>query len=290
MYFGSLGDDKWVEVEAPLNPPLSRLVGALNSEVVAMNSLTCNLHVMMMAFYKPTSSRFKIVIEKKAFPSDYHAVISQLHLHGYDPNTALVEIGAREGEVLLRDEDIESVIKEHGDSVALVLFAGVQYYTGQVFSLSTIAQWGHSVGAIVGFDLAHAVGNIPLKLHEIGCDFACWCSYKYLNCGPGAMAGCFVHQRHGDVEFDEPSSPDDKYLKPKLVRLGGWWGHRVHDRFIMNPTFTPESGANGFRLSNPPVLLVACLKASLSVFDDVRSELHLGRIIASLNLLSLGWY
>lgn len=263
------GEDKWVEVEAPLNAPLARLVGAKESEVVAMNSLTCNLHVMMMAFYKPTPQRFKIAIEKKAFPSDYHAVISQLHLHGYDPNTALVEIASKEDGLLLAEEDIEAAIKAHGESIALVLFSGVQYYTGQVFPLEKIARWGHEVGAVVGFDLAHAVGNVPLSLHEIDCDFACWCSYKYLNCGPGAMAGCFVHERHGDVEFEEALSAEDRFLKPKLVRLGGWWGHRISDRFVMNPTFTPESGANGFRLSNPPVLLVSCLKASLSVFDEV---------------------
>lgn len=265
-----VGEDQWVEVERPLKAPMARLVGALDTEVVMMNSLTCNLHLMMLAFYKPTPTRFKIMIEKKAFPSDYHAVISQLHLHGYDPNEALIEVAPREGELLLHEEDVQKVIQEHGSSIAMILFCGVQYYTGQYFDLAKITQWGHEAGAIVGFDLAHAVGNIPLQLHDIGCDFACWCTYKYLNGGPGCMGGCFVHEKHGDARFEEPKNADQKYLQPIPVRLGGWWGHRIQDRFIMNPTFTPEPGADGFRLSNPPVLLVACLIASLAVFDKVR--------------------
>ena len=223
-----------------------------------MNSLTVNLHLMMCAFYVPTATRHKILIEKKAFPSDVHAVTSQIKHRGLDPATSLVELAPRDGESNLREEDIEAAIRREGDSLALVMFSGVQYYTGQFFDLERISRAGHDVGAMVGVDLAHAVGNVPLKLHDWGIDFACWCSYKYLNCGPGSLGGCFVHERHG------PAGEDGQGQE----RLSGWWGHRLSDRFVMDPQFIAEKGAYGFRLSNPPVLLVACVRASMDLFDE----------------------
>eukprot|EP01039_Chlorochromonas_danica_P000153 gene154-162_t len=262
------GDDMWVEVESPLNINMANLVGALPSEVVLMNTLTCNLHLMMIAFYRPTVHRFKILIEKKAFPSDYHAVISQIQLHGYDPSISLIEMTPRDGEVHLREEDIESLLIEQGESISLVLFSGIQYYTGQLFDMEKITRWAKAAGCQVGFDLAHAVGNVPLQLHEWGCDFACWCTYKYMNSGPGCIGGCFVHERHGRVVLEG----EGIYQQPVPRRLAGWWGHRIHDRFQMEPSFTPEEGARGFRLSNPPVLEVACVKASLDVF--AKADIH----------------
>ena len=238
-----------------------------------MNSLTVNLHLMMAAFYRPTPSRHKIVIEKKAFPSDIHAVTAQILHHKYDPSTSLVEVAPRDGEALLRVEDIEAVLAAEGDSVALVLFSGIQYYTGQLFPMGRITAAAHARGCLVGFDLAHAVGNVPLALHEWGCDFACWCSYKYLNCGPGSIGGCFVHERHGqgqrepDTSSSCGTSSSLNGIGPTPPRLAGWWGHRLSDRFVMGPDFCPSPGAYGFRLSNPPVLLVAGMRASLDVFD-----------------------
>jgi len=258
------GSDQWVEIEKQLNPPMARLVGALESEVILMNSLTCNLHLMMTSFYRPTPVRFKILVEKKAFPSDYHAVISQIQVHGFDPATALVEIEPSEGSVLVDHDRIREVIQREGSSIALILFSGIQYYTGQLFDMKSITAWGHEQGCKVGFDLAHAVGNVPLSLHDWGCDFACWCTYKYMNCGPGSMGGCFVHERHGHVG---DSNSTELFFQPEPVRLAGWWGHRPSDRFHMEAKFIPSEGASGFRLSNPPVLLVACLKSSLEIFD-----------------------
>lgn len=276
----------WVDIDSIVSLSMSKLVGAKQSEVVIMNSLTTNLHLMMSAFYRPTASRNKIVIEKKAFPSDYHAVVSQIQLHGFDPKVSLVEIGPREGEVTLRQEDIEATIAEHGSSIALVLFSGIQYYTGQLFNMARIAEVSHSHGAIFGVDLAHAVGNVPLQLHDWNVDFAVWCSYKYMNCGPGSIGGCFVHERFGNgnaapseeaVQTDLPQVPSSQsadHLRfadvepPQPLRLAGWWGHRYDDRFQMDPRFIPCQGVNGFRLSNPPVLLIACIRASLDVFDE----------------------
>ena len=270
--------EPWLTIDDVVQESMARLVGALPDEVVMMNSLTCNLHLMMNAFYHPTVSRHKILIEKKAFPSDYHAAISQILHHKYSPKTSLVEIEPREGEVILHHEDIERAIDLEGDSIALVLFSGVQYYTGQLFNMERITRAARARGCIVGFDLAHAVGNVPLQLHEWGCDFACWCSYKYLNCGPGSIGGCFVHDRHGSRQLimstesssdtpieaagDDPACASDG-------RLAGWWGHRLSDRFDMSPTFVSCRGAYGYRLSNPPVLLVACAKASLDLFDKI---------------------
>jgi len=245
----------WLTIDDIVQESCARVVGAKPEEVVVMNSLTCNLHLMMCAFYAPTAERHKILIEKKAFPSDVHAVVSQIKHRGFDPETSLVEIAPREGETHLRDEDIEEAIKKEGNSLCLVLFSGVQYYTGQYFDLGRICAAGHSVGAFVGLDLAHAVGNVPLSLHDWGCDFACWCSYKYLNCGPGSLGGCYVHEKHGP-EGEEGQG-----------RLCGWWGHRLSDRFVMDPQFVACKGAYGFRLSNPPVLLVSCVRASMDLYD-----------------------
>lgn len=253
----------WLTIDDIVVESSARLVGAKPNEVVIMNSLTANLHFMMSSFYKPTPDRFKIITEKKAFPSDTHAVVSQIVNHGFDPATALVEVGPREGEETLRDEDILAVIREHGSTTALVMFSGIQYYTGQFFDLQAIVEVGHAQGCIVGFDLAHAVGNVPLQLHEWDADFACWCTYKYLNCGPGSIGGCFVHERHGQVTSD---SEGNLHFRN---RLSGWWGHRVEDRFLMAPDFIPTQGAYGFRLSNPSVLLITCVRTSLDLFDAV---------------------
>lgn len=268
------GDTPWLDIDETVSNSMSKLVGALPSEVVVMNSLTCNLHLMMISFYRPTETRFKILIEKKAFPSDYHVVISQLQLHGFDPDSSLLEISPREGEICLRQEDIEDFIRKEGSSIALVLFSGVQYYTGQFFDILKITQVSHSMGCKVGFDLAHAVGNVPLNLHEWGCDFACWCTYKYMNCGPGCLGGCFVHERHGGKNMESHQTQEEASSEHSLsstmdpIRLAGWWGHRREDRFLMAPNFIPCEGANGFRLSNPPVLLVSCIRASLDLFDQ----------------------
>jgi kynureninase len=274
-------------METPFRPQMARLVGALENEVVLMNSLTVNLHLMMASFYRPTVDRFKILIEKKAFPSDYHAVISQIQLHGFDPATALLEAAPREGSVLLQTEDILQIIEEQGDSIALILFSGIQYYTGQLFDMESITKVGHAKGCKVGFDLAHAVGNVPMYLHDWGCDFACWCSYKYLNSGPGAMGGVFVHERHGQVKFTEEQLQSKEYLTPEPLRFGGWWGHRAVDRFVMDPRYIPEEGASGFRLSNPPFLMVACLKATLDVFDRAGIERLRGKSLILTSYLEL---
>mmetsp|Transcript_14108 Transcript_14108/g.21108 ORF Transcript_14108/g.21108 Transcript_14108/m.21108 type:complete len:454 (-) Transcript_14108:100-1461(-) len=251
----------WVSIDDIVVDSMANLVGALPSEVVVMNSLTANLHLMMSAFYKPNEKRFKIMTEKRAFPSDTHAVVSQIKFHGLDPAVALVEVAPREGEVTLRTEDILATIREHGDSLALVMLSGVQYGTGQFFDIPTITKETHAVGAVAGWDLAHAVGNVILSLHEWDVDFACWCTYKYLNSGPGCIGGCFVHERNGRVTREE----DGSYSF--MNRFSGWWGHRLEDRFQMDPEFIPVEGAYGFRLSNPPVVCVACVRASLDVFD-----------------------
>lgn len=255
----------WLTIDETVKDSMAKLVGAFPEEVALMNSLTCNLHFMMASFFMPSATRFKILIEKKAFPSDVHAVTSQLLHHGLDPAVALVEIAPRSGEVLLRAEDIDAALAEHGPSIALVLLSGVQYYTGQLFDMQAIAGSAHAQGCMVGFDLAHAVGNVPLALHDWGCDFACWCTYKYMNCGPGSIGGCFVHQRHGKGG----AVGDGQGGGGARQRLAGWWGHRLDDRFLMDPQFIACEGADGYRVSNPPVLLVACARASLDVFEKV---------------------
>lgn len=231
------------------------VVGAQRSEVVVMNTLTGNLHLMMSAFYRPTSTRCKILIEDHAFGSDQYAVASHLEHHNQDPASALVRIKPRDGEETLRTEDIVSVINAHGNDIALVMLSGVQYFTGQLFDIEAITQAGHAVGAKVGWDLAHAAGNVPLKLHEWEVDFACWCTYKYLNSGPGACGGVFVHEKHTGEGSTLP------YLK-------GWWGHNSESRFQMLDDFDPAEGAARFQLSNPPVMPMISIIASLEIFEE----------------------
>ena len=242
----------WMPYHELVRDPLARLVGAQPSEVVAMNSLTANLHLMMVSFYQPTIERTAILIEAGAFPSDRHAVASQLHYRGLPTNLCLIEVEPDAPDGTISMQAIERAIAEHGHRLAMILWPGVQYRTGQAFDLKEIARLGHAAGAIVGFDLAHAVGNLPLQLHDSGADFAVWCHYKYLNSGPGAVAGCFVHERH--ARTDRP-------------RFAGWWGHDQATRFRMGPEFVPTPGADGWQLSNPPVLGLAPLRASLDLFD-----------------------
>lgn len=243
----------WLSYHEQLAPCLARLMGARENEVVAMNSLTANLHLMMVSFYRPTRERHAILIEKGAFPSDRYAVVSQLESHGYAPEEALIELAPRAGEAALRAEDIEAAIAEHGKRIALVLWPGVQYLTGQAFDAGRIARAAHDAGALAGFDLAHAAGNMPLSLHDAEADFAVWCSYKYLNGGAGATGGAFVHERHGR-DFRGP-------------RFTGWWGHDKGSRFAMGAQFVAIAGAEGWQLSNPPIFALAPLLASLQLFD-----------------------
>lgn len=245
------GRHPWMPYHAFVREQLAEVVGAQPQEVVAMNSLTTNLHLMMVSFYRPSAGRNAILIEAGAFPSDRHAVESQLRFHGVDPSSALIELEALEPGGTISMEAIERALTEHGHRIALVLWPGVQYRTGQAFDLAEIARLAHAQGCAVGFDLAHAAGNLPVKLHDSGADFAVWCSYKYLNSGPGAVAGCFVHDRHARAE---------------LPRFAGWWGHDQSTRFRMGPQFLPTPGADGWQLSNPPILALAPLRASLDVF------------------------
>jgi kynureninase len=244
----------WMPYHERLTAPTARLVGALPSEVVVMNSLTVNLHLMMVSFYRPTPSRNKIVIESSAFPSDQYAVQSQISFHGYDPAASLLEIAPRFGDTAIRTEDIETLIAEKGQQVALVLLGGVNYYTGQAFDCSRITEAAQAQGCVVGFDMAHAAGNLQLQLHDWGVDFAVWCSYKYLNGGPGCVAGCFVHERHARNQ--------------ELPRFAGWWGHDKSSRFQMPSRFQPIAGAEGWQLSNPSILSMAALRASMEIFDE----------------------
>ena len=246
------GPTAWMNYHGLVREPLARLVGAQPGEVVAMNTLTVNLHLMMASFYRPTRERPAILIEAGAFPSDRHAVESQIRLHGFDPATDLIEVQPDEAAGTLSMDAIAAAIEQHGPRLALVLWPGVQYRTGQAFDLAAITRLAHAQGAVAGLDLAHAVGNLPLSLHDDGADFAVWCHYKYVNAGPGAVAGCFVHDRHG---------------ASNLPRLAGWWGHEAATRFRMAPEFVPSAGAEGWQLSNPPVLALAPLRASLEQFD-----------------------
>jgi kynureninase len=248
----------WMPYHEFLTEGYAHLVGAKPTEVVAMNTLTVNLHLMMVSFYRPTATRHKIVIEGGAFPSDQYAVKSQIQFHGFDVDSALIELHPREGETTLRNEDILAVIEKEGDSIALIMLGGVNYYTGQLFNMAEITKVGHAKGCVVGFDLAHAVGNVPLNLHDWDVDFACWCSYKYLNSGPGSVAGCFVHERHAQ--------------NTDLPRFAGWWGHDKTTRFTMGPNFKAIPGAEGWQLSNPPILSLAAVKASLDIFTEVGME------------------
>ncbi|MEO8742241.1 MAG: kynureninase [Lysobacteraceae bacterium] len=245
------GKHPWMPYHEEVRAQLAEIAGALPSEVVAMNSLTTNLHLMMVSFYRPTSERHGILIEAGSFPSDHHAMESQIRFHGFDPATALIELEGDPDTGLIGMEAIERALAKHGSRIALVVWPGVQYRTGEAFDLAAIAKLAHAQGCAVGFDLAHAAGNLQLALHDSDADFAVWCSYKYLNSGPGAVAGCFVHERH--ARTDRP-------------RFAGWWGHDQTTRFKMGPEFVPTPGADGWQLSNPPILALAPLRASLDVF------------------------
>jgi len=245
-------DTPWVKYHLGAAPGFAALTGALESEVIAMNTLTVNLHILMAAFYRPTKNRYKIVIEQGAFPSDQYAAASQLRTHGFDPATGLLEWAPPPGEQCLRTEDLEALLEREGGSVALLLLPGVQYYTGQVLDMQAICDLGRRHGCRVGLDLAHAVGNIELALHDWGPDFAAWCTYKYLNAGPGAIAGAFIHERH--------DAPD--------TFLHGWWGNDLSTRFRMAPLFDPAPGAEAWQMSNPPILALAPVVASLQLFEE----------------------
>lgn len=245
----------WMPYHEFLTQHMAEVVGAKNEEVVVMNSLTVNLHLMMVSFYRPSKERHKIMIEENAFPSDQYAVKSQIQYHGHDPKTSLLEIPPSRGKAYTEPGDILEYIDRHGSETALILIGGVNYYSGQAFPLKEIAAAGHKKGCIVGFDLAHGAGNIDCQLHDSGADFACWCTYKYLNSGPGGMSGVFVHERHAH-NFELP-------------RFTGWWGHDKTSRFLMPKEFQPEPGAEGWQLSNPPILAMAALRASLEQFHEV---------------------
>ncbi|HEY8562118.1 MAG TPA: kynureninase [Pyrinomonadaceae bacterium] len=273
----------WMPYHEFLTEPMARVVGALPVETVVMNSLTVNLHLLMVSFYRPRGKRRKIAIEKNAFPSDQYAVKSQIDFHrsisNKNPQSAvpdpesewLIELAPRAGENHLRTEDIEKAIAENGEEIALVLLGGVNYYTGQAFEIERVTRAGHAAGAVVGFDLAHAAGNLLLKLHDWNVDFAAWCSYKYLNAGPGGAAGVFVHERHAE-SFDLP-------------RFAGWWGHDKDKRFLMDDEFVPMRGAEGWQLSNPPILQLAALRASLEIFDEAGMENLREKSVALTNYL-----
>jgi kynureninase len=243
----------WIPYHERAAPGLAELAGATHGEVVAMNSLTVNLHLMMVSFFRPAASRSKVLIESSAFPSDRYAVVSQLEFHGLDAAQNLIEMQPRSGERTLRTEDLIERIEREGSRLALVLLPGVQYLTGQSLDLQPLIAAAHRVGAVAGLDLAHAIGNTPLHLHDWDADFAVWCSYKYLNAGPGAVGGCFVHERHA--------------RNFTLPRFAGWWGHNKADRFLYDPKFDPIEGAQGWQISNPPILSTAPLLASLEIFQ-----------------------
>lgn len=254
----------WMPYHELFPGPLSQIVGCLPVEVVVMNQLTVNLHLLMVSFYRPTKQRYRIICEAKAFPSDQYALASQVKHHGFDPAEAIVEIAPRAGEHCLRTEDILETIHRHGESLALVLMGGVNYYTGQFFDLERITAAAHQAGAYAGFDLAHAAGNTKLKLHDWHVDFACWCSYKYLNSGPGGVAGAYIHEKHA--------------ANRSMPRFAGWWGHNKANRFQMPPDFEPIPTAEGWQLSNAPVLSMAAHKASLDIFSEAGMEnLHAKR-------------
>jgi kynureninase len=246
----------WYTYHEALREPTARLIDAKPLEVICMNSLTVNLHLMMATFYRPTKSRFKILMEEPAFPSDTYAIKTQIAHHGLDPNDALILARPRKGDFTIRTEDIVELIKKQADQVAVVMFAGVNFFTGQLFDMEKITAVAREHGIVVGFDLAHAVGNVPVSLHDWNVDFAVWCSYKYLNAGPGAVAGAFVHERHA--------------TNTKLPRLAGWFGNNPNTRFRLHlePEFIPVASADGWQISNPPIFSMAPLRASLAIFDE----------------------
>jgi kynureninase len=248
----------WWDYHERFANPLSKLVGALPSEVTVMNTLTVNLHLLMVSFYRPTATRYKIICEEKAFPSDQYLFQSQVNFHGYATEDTIVEVKRRDGEHNIRLEDVLATINEVGDELALVLIGGVNYYTGQVFDMKVITEAGHRVGAYVGWDLAHAAGNIELHLHDWQVDFAAWCSYKYMNSGPGNASGCFIHEMH--------------HSNSELPRFAGWWGHNKERRFKMEQQFDPIQGADGWQISNLPVLSLAPYLASVDLFAEIGME------------------
>ena len=248
-----MGNTPWMQYHKKLLPPLSKIIGAKEHELVVMNHLTVNLHLLMISFYQPTSKRYKIICEAKAFPSDQYVMQSQIKMHGLNIEDCLIEVHPREGEETIRHDDIISAIHLHGAETALVLFSGINYYTGQVFNMKDIAAAARIAGAYVGFDLAHAAGNIALQLHDWNIDFACWCNYKYLNSGPGSIAGAFIHEKHlGDHS---------------LQRLEGWWGNDESNRFKMEPRFTPSPSAEAWQLSTAPIMQLASHYASLQIIE-----------------------
>ncbi|RIL10608.1 MAG: kynureninase [Proteobacteria bacterium] len=244
----------WLPYHEFLTPSLARLVGAKDSEVVAMNTLTVNQHLMMVSFFQPQGPRNKLLIGWHAFPSNRYAAVSHLKSRGLEPGQHLLELEPRPGESVVRTEEIEAFLQRYGDSVSLIFLEGVNYYSGQALEFERIIKAAHAAGCLIGFDLAHAAGNLDLRLHDWGADFAVWCSYKYLNGGPGCVAGCFVHERHAE--------------RPELPRYAGWWGNNKETRFLMGPDFDLIPGAEGWQLSNPPILPLACLRASLELFDQ----------------------
>jgi len=248
----------WWDYHERLSKPLAKIVGAKPSEVTVMNTLTVNLHLLMVSFYQPSSTKYKIICEEKAFPSDQYLLQSQVKFHGFDPQEAIIEVKKRDGENTIREEDILETIEKHKNETALVFFGGVNYYTGQVFDIQKITAFAKSNNMMVGWDLAHAAGNIDLKLHDWDVDFAAWCSYKYMNSGPGNASGCFVHEKH--------------HKNKDLNRFAGWWGHNKEKRFLMEPQFDPAEGADGWQVSNLPVLSLAPYLASLQLFDEVGME------------------
>jgi len=248
------GDDPWLGYHKKLTGTLAGIVGAKSEEITIMNSLTVNLHLLLVSFYKPTKKRFKIMMEGGAFPSDQYALASQVRFHGYDPKDAIIEQFPRPGEDTLRTEDMLKTIADNKDELALVLFGGINYYTGQCFDMAAITKAAHAVGAIAGFDLAHAAGNVVLKLHDWDVDFACWCSYKYMNSGPGGISGAFVNEKY----FGDSTQH----------RFAGWWGHREDRRFLMPPVFEADRGAAGWQVSTSPIMLLTLHKAALDIFEQ----------------------
>lgn len=246
-------ENPWFSYHHLFSERLGKIVGADKKEVVATNTLTVNLHLLMVSFYRPKGKRYKIMMEAGAFPSDQYAIETQVRMYGYDPEDAIIEIAPKEGAHTINDEDIIKAIEETGDSLAVVMFGGVNYYTGQFFDLEGITAAAHKVGAYAGFDLAHVVGNIPVQLHDWDVDFACWCSYKYLNSGPGGVGGLFVHEKH--------------YGNPEVFRLAGWWGNDEKDRFLMKKGFEPQNNAGSWQMSNAPVFNMVAHNAALDVHD-----------------------
>ena len=263
----------WLSYHELLTGSMAKIVGAKPVETVVMNSLSVNLHLLMVSFYRPTRERYKIVIEAVAFPSDQYAVKSQIKFHGFDVEDSLIELCPRDGETNLRTEDIIETLESNADSIALVMLGGINYYSGQFFDIKRITEAGQRIGAVVGWDLAHAAGNVELNLHDWNADFAAWCSYKYLNSGPGGIGGVFVHERHAD-NFDLP-------------RFAGWWGHDQATRFLMDDEFVPMRGAEGWQLSNQPIFLLAALRASLDIFDEAGMKSLREKSVKLTNYLEL---